>query len=384
MLASSSNLTNSRPVATHVLLGILGSGKTTLLGQLMARRPPHEKWAILINEFGQIGLDAALLIGSGNTLATAGDDFIIREIAGGCVCCSSQLPLDVALMRLLKSVRPDRLWIEPTGLADPRQLIDHLTEPQWLTALSLRQVIGLVPYEPLQADARLAGGLPGLLEVADLLYLTHLAHLPDSDIAAAFRSDQSGNDQPGNELLASLPDIPMPAADRWLPAGWLTQPDLWQRLDQAHGSPERHYQPLQGRFLHPGLRPALPTPSNDQSDISPPPLPYRYQQTGLDHQVCGWQFPAETQFDSMKLLDWLFSLQHWQRIKGVLHTEQGWLSLNLLPGKIGFQSHPGHVDNRLEIIWPSAQMPELTQLDAALSALLLLPVSAGTPPPEGR
>ena len=48
-------------IPTHVIAGPLGAGKTSLIRHLLAQRPAHERWAVLINEFGQIGLDAALL-----------------------------------------------------------------------------------------------------------------------------------------------------------------------------------------------------------------------------------------------------------------------------------------------------------------------------------
>lgn len=48
-------------IPTHVIAGPLGAGKTSLIKHLLSQRPPDERWAVLINEFGQIGLDAALL-----------------------------------------------------------------------------------------------------------------------------------------------------------------------------------------------------------------------------------------------------------------------------------------------------------------------------------
>ncbi|MEH6365281.1 MAG: GTP-binding protein, partial [Pseudomonas marincola] len=48
-------------IPTHLIAGPLGAGKTSLIDHLLAQRPAHERWAILINEFGMIGLDAALL-----------------------------------------------------------------------------------------------------------------------------------------------------------------------------------------------------------------------------------------------------------------------------------------------------------------------------------
>lgn len=67
-------------IFTHVIAGPLGAGKTSLIQHLMTQKPADERWAVLVNEFGQIGLDAALM-GAGS------DAIAIAEVAGGCVCC---------------------------------------------------------------------------------------------------------------------------------------------------------------------------------------------------------------------------------------------------------------------------------------------------------
>ena len=99
-------------IPTHLIAGPLGAGKTTLIRHLLAQKPAGERWAVLINEFGQIGLDAALL--------EQGDDGIaMAEVAGGCLCCVNGAPFQVGLGRLLRKARPDRLLIEPSGLGHP-------------------------------------------------------------------------------------------------------------------------------------------------------------------------------------------------------------------------------------------------------------------------
>jgi len=77
----------------NLITGFLGSGKTTLLCHLLAARPAGEKWAVLVNEFGEIGIDGALLADRGATL---------KEIPGGCLCCVNGLPMQVGLNMLLK------------------------------------------------------------------------------------------------------------------------------------------------------------------------------------------------------------------------------------------------------------------------------------------
>ena len=124
--------------ACHLVMGFLGSGKTSFINACIAHFQHQEKWAILVNEAGQIGIDEKLLT------ANADHDLAIRQVSGGCICCTSQLPLQIALARLTSEYRPDRLWIEPTGLAHPRELIEQLSAPHWQTALSLKSAISIV------------------------------------------------------------------------------------------------------------------------------------------------------------------------------------------------------------------------------------------------
>ncbi|WP_031302897.1 GTP-binding protein, partial [Pseudomonas sp. EGD-AK9] len=75
-------------IPTHLIAGPLGAGKTSLIRQLLAQKPAAERWAVLVNEFGQIGLDAALL--------ERGEDGVaLAEVAGGCLCCVNGAPFQV-------------------------------------------------------------------------------------------------------------------------------------------------------------------------------------------------------------------------------------------------------------------------------------------------
>lgn len=105
---------------TNLITGFLGSGKTTSILHLLAHKDPAEKWAVLVNEFGEVGIDGALLADSGA---------LLKEIPGGCMCCVNGLPMQVGLNTLLRQGKPDRLLIEPTGLGHPKQILDLLTAP---------------------------------------------------------------------------------------------------------------------------------------------------------------------------------------------------------------------------------------------------------------
>jgi G3E family GTPase len=76
-------------IPTHVIAGPLGAGKTSLISHLLAQRPAGERWAVLINEFGQIGIDAALLTRDADGIA-------LGEVAGGCLCCVNGAPFQIS------------------------------------------------------------------------------------------------------------------------------------------------------------------------------------------------------------------------------------------------------------------------------------------------
>ncbi|EPG3354923.1 CobW family GTP-binding protein [Klebsiella pneumoniae] len=110
---------------TNLITGFLGSGKTTSILHLLAQKPADEKWAVLVNEFGEVGIDGALLADSGA---------LLKEIPGGCMCCVNGLPMQVGLNTLLRQGKPDRLLIEPTGLGHPKQILDILTAADIIVA----------------------------------------------------------------------------------------------------------------------------------------------------------------------------------------------------------------------------------------------------------
>jgi G3E family GTPase len=124
-----------------VITGFLGSGKTTLLSHLL-RDPAFERTAVIINEFGAVGLDHLLVESS---------DEQILMLEGGCVCCTVRGDLvrtagDLLARRAAGTVTPfERIVIETTGLADPAPILHALmTDREIAERLRLESVIATV------------------------------------------------------------------------------------------------------------------------------------------------------------------------------------------------------------------------------------------------
>ncbi len=101
----------SRPIPTNLILGgFLGVGKTTAILDLLRQKPEGgETWAVLVNEFGEVGIDGAILETEGGA--------VVREVPGGCMCCvAGGLPMQIGLNQLIARAKPDRLLIEPRAL----------------------------------------------------------------------------------------------------------------------------------------------------------------------------------------------------------------------------------------------------------------------------
>ena len=127
-------------VPTNIITGFLGVGKTSAILQLLKHKPPGERWAVLVNEFGEIGVDGSLLEGQYSN----SEGVYIREVPGGCMCCAAGLPMQIALNQLLAKAKPDRLLIEPTGLGHPKEVLQTLSEEHYRDVLSLQKTLTLV------------------------------------------------------------------------------------------------------------------------------------------------------------------------------------------------------------------------------------------------
>ncbi|HEX8594160.1 MAG TPA: CobW family GTP-binding protein [Pseudomonas sp.] len=319
-------------IPTHVVSGPLGAGKTSLIKHLLNQKPAHERWAILINEFGQIGLDAALL-------ATAADGIALGEVAGGCLCCVNGAPFQIGLGRLLRKARPDRLLIEPSGLGHPAQLLKQLRQSPWQGVLRVQPCVMVLDAASLakghtlpltQQEAVADAGLLVMNKSAQLTAADRqriLLTLPQcpavwTDQGALLLSQLPGFDQTITVDSVAVDNLVLPRSLAQLPAVWA---DSRQPVCLSHAQPE-------GWSI-------------------------------------GWRWHPSLCFDLARIQRWLAGMT-WQRAKLVIRSADGWFSANALEGSaLEWKVSEWRKDSRLELIFSAPQDESL--LGAQLAACLL-------------
>lgn len=309
-------------VPTNLITGFLGVGKTTAVIELLKQKPASERWAVLVNEYGDVSIDEALIDGSSPEGVT------VREVAGGCVCCASAPYLPVALHFLLVDEKPDRLIIETTGLGHPARLLDTL-RLNYAGRLEVRAVLGLLdPADFARPEMRTNPVFIDQIQLADVVLMNKLDSAPPP-LVAEFQAWANGLFPP-KLLIAGT------TFGRLDPA-WL---DLTANDERLPLYPEAHEHEHEHPHEHAPREQAAPAPGS----------PIRYPSpTGVQPACCGWVFSAEDVFDEGKLLAALGAAKTVTRLKGVFHLPDEWAVVNRVGGSLSMGPTAYRRDSRVEV-----------------------------------
>jgi G3E family GTPase len=285
-----------KKIPVHVVSGFLGAGKTTFLLRQLEARQGVERCAIVVNDFGEASLDATIL----------SQHAPIREIPGGCICCTAPEGLVPALSELIATQSPDRIFIETTGLARPADVIDTVRR-SGLKTVRLGATVVLVDPD------RFAQNPPALL----------MEQLATADIVVGNRSDVSSPDSQSRLRAWVAERYPPVSAFHVVEEGRVPEGGLALPIRTA---------------LEPHWRPVLPST------------------VGFESASQTW--PVEKVFD-MGQLKTLYGAIQAERIKGVFHTDLGFYELQWAGGKLDARPSSIRSGSRVDVISSGAQGTEL-------------------------
>lgn len=138
----------------YILSGFLGSGKTTLLKEILIKEKElGRKVAVLMNEMGSISIDSN----------EVNEDIPLKELLGGCVCCTIQDKLEAQIQSLLLEEQPDVIYLETTGAAHPVETMDGILSPYFVDKLHLRGIITVINGEQWLVRSQLSPAIHQLI-----------------------------------------------------------------------------------------------------------------------------------------------------------------------------------------------------------------------------
>ena len=119
----------------NLLFGFLGSGKTTLLRRILGERAGARKMAVIVNEFGDVGVDGEVIAGSNVNLV---------ELTSGCLCCTLRGSLMNAVEELREKAAVEQIVVEATGVASPGDMLEDLNESKIAHELDVGPLVTVV------------------------------------------------------------------------------------------------------------------------------------------------------------------------------------------------------------------------------------------------
>ncbi|MDK4685089.1 GTP-binding protein [Kingella negevensis] len=294
------------PTKIHLFTGFLGTGKTTAIRSLIAQKPSHEKWLLIVNEFGEVGIDGAVLSNNG---------IPVTELTGGCLCCSAGAELGDTMRQVLAEFQPTRILIEASGLAHAAGVIDELKTLEFAQKLEIAAAFTLIDPRHFADDNYFRNPLYyDQIGVSDVLVASKI-DLCNAEELARFR-ERATNLFPPKALVVETDNAAMQLS-------WLDTEVVAKSRYRLKTQPENT----------------------------------------LGFQSQGFTFAAECQFDVDKISQFFQQLPNLAdglvRAKGVFQVDGTWVWLNWSDGHWGATQVAWRRDNRFELIAKSFDVDEI-------------------------
>jgi G3E family GTPase len=309
------------PIPTNIVTGFLGAGKTTAIQSLITKKPQDERWAVLVNEFGEVGIDSNLFEGT----TEDHNGVTISQVPGGCMCCANGLPIQMALSILIAKSKPHRLLIEPTGLGHPKEVLSMLSRDYYQENLELRSTVSIVDARKIQ-DSRYTANdtFNQQIEVAEVI----IANKADLYEARDFPALIDYIDRNFSLDDKSIYQVQQGA----LEIDWLAEPAILSKFttslkDSKQGPPS-------------SLPPNLKAPTEGYLSA---------ENSGEGFFSKGWIFNSSMQFEVKKLFSMVQGVEA-ERLKGVFITPSGPIAFNKTDSVVTQVNLNALNDSRMEVI----------------------------------
>jgi G3E family GTPase len=157
-----------------VISGFLGAGKTTLLKKILTWETDLSETVVIVNEFGDVGIDGSLL-------KNLGSDVV--ELTGGCICCTLKVDLTQTLKKIRREFNPRRIFIESTGVADPVMITDAFDDEELRDKMKVSNVITVLDIELWEGREYFGPIFFNQLKLADLILLNKIDIVDENKIS---------------------------------------------------------------------------------------------------------------------------------------------------------------------------------------------------------
>ncbi len=176
-----------------LLSGFLGAGKTTLLRRVLTWEGDLSDTVVLVNEFGDVGIDGMMLKDAGSEVV---------ELASGCICCTLQADFKKSLQDTLARFSPRRIFVEGSGVADPVAILSVINETELQNRVRLEKVVTVLDADFWEAREAFGPLFYHQLEKADLILLNKIDIMDKQNIPRYL--DQIHEAFPGRQVIPTV------------------------------------------------------------------------------------------------------------------------------------------------------------------------------------
>lgn len=329
-------------IPTNLIVGFLGSGKTTAIANLIKQRPDGEHWSILINEFGIVSIDHALVGGLENVA--------VEKLGGGCACCTMSFAFKPLLAQFIRRSKPDRLILEPSGLSHPAKVVDILRSEGFARTIDLRNIICLIDPKDFD-DPRWQESevFKDQVQLADIVVL-NWTDLRDRKLIDRCREWVENFNPPKQLILETEFGVIDPKL-----LDMKLETVRFPLFSKAHPLPKKiaGALPVAGKRIESNDGVTTQSEKNSEAPKPAPGHPLRFQNNTAAYDACGWIFHVDDVFDRSRLLDFLAEISPIIRLKGVFRCKTDWWVINRAKDSTDFATSTYRRGSRLEIILDS-------------------------------